>query len=165
MRYLFGFICVLALGVMGCSETAGTGGSGGEDQVQCLALCPDGFLIQEAHLSVDMDPWVESPYEVDLVLDGVTGAFTCGSYTDDHGGNLSSSPTNRTGSGESVASECFGSGFTIVGTPESVEISVTAQDGSWTGSAKASPNYERMPRCPGESELCPPFAVVVVEQQ
>jgi len=30
MRYLFGFICVLALGLMGCSETAGTGGSGGD---------------------------------------------------------------------------------------------------------------------------------------
>jgi hypothetical protein len=29
MRYLFGFICVLALGIMGCSETSGTGGSGG----------------------------------------------------------------------------------------------------------------------------------------
>jgi hypothetical protein len=29
MRYLFGFICVLALGVMGCGETAGTGGDGG----------------------------------------------------------------------------------------------------------------------------------------
>jgi hypothetical protein len=29
MRYLFGFICVLALGVMGCGETAGDGGSAG----------------------------------------------------------------------------------------------------------------------------------------
>jgi hypothetical protein len=29
MRYLVGFVCVLALGIMGCSETAGTGGSGG----------------------------------------------------------------------------------------------------------------------------------------
>jgi len=29
MRYLFGIMCVLALGVMGCSETEGTGGSGG----------------------------------------------------------------------------------------------------------------------------------------
>jgi endonuclease/exonuclease/phosphatase family metal-dependent hydrolase len=29
MRYFFGFICVLALGVMGCGETSGTGGSGG----------------------------------------------------------------------------------------------------------------------------------------
>ena len=33
MRYLFGFLCVCALGVMplvGCSETSGTGGSGGD---------------------------------------------------------------------------------------------------------------------------------------
>ena len=30
MRYLFGFICVLALGAMGCSETSGTGGVGGD---------------------------------------------------------------------------------------------------------------------------------------
>ena len=29
MRYLVAFMCVLALGVMGCSETAGTGGDGG----------------------------------------------------------------------------------------------------------------------------------------
>jgi tetratricopeptide (TPR) repeat protein len=31
MRYLCGFIFVLALGVMGCSETSGTGGSRGDD--------------------------------------------------------------------------------------------------------------------------------------
>jgi hypothetical protein len=30
MRYLFGFMCVLALGIMGCGETSGTGGSGGD---------------------------------------------------------------------------------------------------------------------------------------
>jgi hypothetical protein len=30
MRYLFGFMCVLALGVMGCGETSGAGGSGGD---------------------------------------------------------------------------------------------------------------------------------------
>ena len=30
MRYLFGFMCVCALGVMGCSETSGAGGSGGD---------------------------------------------------------------------------------------------------------------------------------------
>jgi len=29
MRYVFGFMCVLALGVMGCSETSGAGGEGG----------------------------------------------------------------------------------------------------------------------------------------
>ena len=30
MRYLFGFMCVLALGVMGCGDSEGTGGSGGD---------------------------------------------------------------------------------------------------------------------------------------
>jgi len=30
MRYLFTFMCVFALGLMGCSETTGTGGSGGD---------------------------------------------------------------------------------------------------------------------------------------
>ena len=29
MRYVLGFIVVLALGIMGCGETSGTGGSGG----------------------------------------------------------------------------------------------------------------------------------------
>ena len=29
MRYLFGFVCVLALAIAGCSETTGTGGAGG----------------------------------------------------------------------------------------------------------------------------------------
>ena len=33
MRILFTFMCVLALGVMGCSETAGTGGSAGDGGV------------------------------------------------------------------------------------------------------------------------------------
>jgi hypothetical protein len=31
VRYLVGFICVLALGLMGCSETAGTGGMTGQE--------------------------------------------------------------------------------------------------------------------------------------
>ena len=33
MRYFIGLVCVLALGVMGCSETAGTGGDGGSGGV------------------------------------------------------------------------------------------------------------------------------------
>ena len=33
MRYLVGFICVLALGLMGCSETSGMGGGGGNGAV------------------------------------------------------------------------------------------------------------------------------------
>jgi hypothetical protein len=30
MRWLISLVCVLALGLMGCSETSGTGGSGGD---------------------------------------------------------------------------------------------------------------------------------------
>ena len=29
MRYVLGFLCVFALGLMGCGETSGAGGSGG----------------------------------------------------------------------------------------------------------------------------------------
>jgi hypothetical protein len=147
MRYLVGFICVMALGVMGSAMGCG--------EEQCGAGCP--YHPFDAQLQVNMDPRVESPYEVDLVLDGVTGAFTCGSS-----GNMGSVPTNRTGSGESVYSECFGGGFTIVGTPASVEISVNAQDGSWAGSVKESPNYERITVC---GTLCAPHAVVSVLKQ
>jgi hypothetical protein len=152
MRYLVLLVFVLTLGVMGSAMGCG------EDQ--CLAPCINTTL--DGELYVNMDPRVESPYEADLVLDGATGAFTCGSYMNDPGGHASSVPTNRTGSGESVYSECSGLGFTIVGTPASVEISVNAQDGSWTGSVKESPNYERTTTC---GTLCPPRAVVAVEQQ
>jgi hypothetical protein len=152
MRYLFGFICVLALGVMGSAMGCG------EDQ--CAAACPGRGRLIEARLDIRMDPGVKSPYEADLVLDGATGAFTCGSYM--AGGYAVSLPTNRTGSGESVYSECSGLGFTIVGTPASVEISINAQDGSWTGSVEESPNYERVTVC---GTLCPPRAVVSVPKQ
>jgi hypothetical protein len=45
MRHLFGFMCVCALGVMGCSETSGEGGSGGDGgsggAVSCMdSVCP-----------------------------------------------------------------------------------------------------------------------------
>ena len=40
MRYLFTFMCVLALGLMGCSETTGTGGSGGSDLCEGV-MCED----------------------------------------------------------------------------------------------------------------------------
>ncbi len=56
MRCLFGFLCVCALGVMplvGCSETAGDGGSGGEgDVIECAA---DALLDFNAYL----DPLIE----------------------------------------------------------------------------------------------------------
>ena len=141
MRYLVSLAFVLALGVMGCGEDT------------CARGCLDG-------LRVNFDPWVTSTYDVDLVLDGASGAFTC-EWSDGSGWT---GLTNQTGIGQTVV-ECGSPGFWIQATPESVEISVTAQDGSWTGSAKESPDYARAPRCPGESELCPPFAVVTVEQQ
>ena len=43
MRYVVGFVFVLALGVMGCGETTGTGGSGGDggNGVTCFEnVCP-----------------------------------------------------------------------------------------------------------------------------
>jgi hypothetical protein len=123
----------------------------GEDT--CAAGCLDG-------LRVSLNPEVLSTYDVDLMMDGAAGAFTC------EGSEFSGwrGPTNQTGVAQTVV-ECGGSDFWIQANPELVEISVAAQDGSWTGSMKASPDYARAPRCPGESELCPPFAVVTVEQQ
>jgi hypothetical protein len=141
MRYLFGFMCVLALGVVplvGCGEDT----------------CARGCNV--ANVMVNLNPWVIFTYDVDLVLDGASGAFTC-KGSDSGWTGL----TNQTGIGQTVV-ECGAPGFEIQATPESVEISVTAQDGSWTGSVKESPDYVRLPTCPGESELCPPLAVVTI---
>jgi len=140
MRYLFGFLCVCALGVMGCGEDT----------------CAAGCISSIGNVQVSFDPWVRSTYDVALVLDGVSGAFTCEGSRSGWTGL-----TNQTGIGQTVV-ECGGPGFWIQATPEAVEISVTAQDGSWTGSVKESPDYVRLPRCPGESELCPPSAVVTL---
>ena len=45
MPYLFGFMCVLALGVMGCSETAGTGGEGGAGGVDPSPYAPKDLWL------------------------------------------------------------------------------------------------------------------------
>jgi hypothetical protein len=45
MRYVLGFVCVFALGLMGCGETTGTGGSGGAGGMpECESAndCDDG---------------------------------------------------------------------------------------------------------------------------
>jgi hypothetical protein len=131
MRYLVGFVFVLALTVFGCGEDT------------CAAGCLDG-------LWVELEPGLSSSYDVDLLLDGADGAFSC-----------EGSPTNQTGVGQLVV-ECGVSAFRIQAAPESLEVSVVAQDGSWTGSLNENPEYERRPRCPGESEFCPPYAVVTV---
>ena len=131
-------------------------GCGGDDD-DCGATC----LGDLGNVQVRFQPWVPFfTYDVDLVLDGASGAFTC-EWSDGSGWT---GLTNQTGSAQTVVN-CGSGGFSIKATPESVEISVTVQDGSWTGSAKESPDYVRVMRCPGGSELCPPFAVVVVEQQ
>jgi hypothetical protein len=149
VRYSIGFAFVVALGVMGSAMGCG------EDDNDCGARC----LGDRANLRVNLDPAIFGTYDVDLVLDGARGSFTCGGTDYSRTG-----PTNQTGIAQTVV-ECWGPEFWIKATPEAVEISVTAQDGSWTGSAKESPDYVRVTRCPGGSELCPPFAVVVVEQQ
>ena len=66
MRYLFGFMCVCALGVMplvGCSETTGDGGSGGTGGVQ------KGACTNQDDVAIVCAP------------DFVDEAFTCGSRT------------------------------------------------------------------------------------
>jgi hypothetical protein len=55
-----------------------------------------------------------------------------------------------------------GGAFTITGTPASVDISVDADDGSWTGSVKEGPIYERPTVC---GTLCAPGATVTVPKQ
>ena len=55
MRYLFGFMCVLALGAVGCSETAGTGGSdgdGGSGGTGGADLC-EGVTCQDTECKTD----------------------------------------------------------------------------------------------------------------
>ena len=134
MRCLVGF--ALALGVMGSAVGCG--------ESQCAAACISSF----GNVEVSFDLWVRSTYDVDLVLDGASGAFTC------EGGRL----TNQTGIGQVVV-ECGEPGFWIKATPAFVEISVTARDGSWIGSAKESLEYTRTTTC---GQLCPPLAVVTI---
>jgi hypothetical protein len=102
-------------------------------------------------------------YDVDLALDGASGAFTC-EWFGSAGGWTPRSLTDQTGSAQTVVS-CDHLGFRIQGTPASVEVSAAARDGSWTGSTNANADYVNVTRCPGGSELCPPFALVVVERQ
>jgi hypothetical protein len=151
VRYSIGFAFVVALGVMGSAMGCG------EDDNDCGARC----LGDLGNVQVRFQPRVPFlTYDVDLVLDGASGAFTC-EWSDGSGWT---GLTNQTGSAQTVVN-CGSRGFSIKATLESVEISVTVQDGSWTGSAKESPDYVRVTRCPGGSELCPPFAVVTIEQQ
>jgi len=105
------------------------------------AGCVDG-------LTVELQPEISSTYDVELVLDGVRGAFTC---TMHEGGGWQ--VTNETG--EVPIGHCYDDDFTIVDNPESVAITVVAQDADWTGSIDADPDYEVIqPNGPNCSPTC-----------
>lgn len=142
MRYLVGFIVVLVLGVVGCGES------------QCAAACAY-YGDEEGHIFVQMVPSVTSTYDVDFDLDGAAGAFTCERV---EGGWAA---TSQTGSGKAL-DDCAGHTFTIFATPDTLEISVNAQDGSWTGSLQTSPVYERPNVC---GTACAPVATVTIAKQ
>lgn len=112
--------------------------SGCEELICSAAGCIAG-------VEVALVPEVSSTYDVALVLDGAAGALTCAKTQDRW------EPTDLTGSAPVGA--CDGRGFGLGTTPESVEIEITAQDGSWTGLINESPNYEFFqpngPECDG----------------
>jgi len=124
-----GWMLVLTLGALcvGC-----------RDRVCTLIGCSD-------HVRVVLQPAVGTTYDVDLVVDGVEGSFTCTAL-----GTGGWRPTDV--SRAALSGGCTGDGFEILGTPESVEAVVSAQDGSWLGSLTDTPNYETIqpngPDCP-----------------
>jgi len=79
---------------------------------------------------VALVPDVGSTYDVELVVDGAVDAFTC-IKTEDGWSSV----------GDPTLFWCDGFGFYLEATPETLEISVAAQDGSWTGSISESPEY------------------------
>ncbi len=85
-------------------------------------------------------PSVSSTYDVELVLDGVVDAFTCIKTED--GWSVGDSTEGVLSFG------CDGFGFRLDATPETVGISVAAQDGSWTGSIKLDGLHKREPGLP-----------------
>lgn len=132
MRILVYLVYTLALFLTGC----------GDEEVVCLLgpACAD-------HVEVEFVPEIGVTYHVTLVLDGEAGAFTC-EPSDEY---PEWTATNQTGIAETVF-ECEGSYFTIEAAPETVEINVSAENGSWNGSLTASPTYEPVfldnPNCP-----------------
>ena len=109
-------------------------------RVECSAIgCTDVFLV-------NLEPEITTLYDVTLVFDGASGAFTC--EFDEAGGWVVSDAV-----GAAVGTSCTGAAFWPPGTPESVEITVAAQDGSWRGSLNVNPTYQtNQPNGPD----CPP---------
>ena len=139
MRYLVGFLVLCPVGSavlsVGCGQDCGQAG------------CTDG-------VRVGLMPEIEVTYDVTLVLDGEAEAFTCVRDYDDPREVWTPQPPPL-----SYDIICDGKGFTrelgangIGPVPESVEITVSAEDGSWNGSLNASPTYQAVqpngPDCP-----------------
>ena len=126
MLFFIGLLLALALGVSGCVDCTTAG-------------CSD-------EVEFDLVPEISTTYDVTVVLDGEAGAFTCkfdGTW----------SVRDAVGSAASLDWECTGMGFWLEATPDSVEITVNAQDASWSGSASMSLTYPTFkPNGPG----CPP---------
>ncbi len=85
MRYLFGFMCVCALGLMplvGCSETSGTGGSGGTALCEGDDDCDDGNECTDDTCSAGVCEFVAVPDRTGPdEPGGLPGeGTTCGSY-------------------------------------------------------------------------------------
>jgi hypothetical protein len=105
-------------------------------------------------IEVALVPSVSSTYDVELVLDGVVDAFTCIKTED--GWSVGDSTEGVLSFG------CDGFGFRLDATPETLGISVAAQDGSWTGSVDESPTYTTFqPNGPGCGPGCPVAEVTV----
>jgi len=150
MRYLVGFLILCAVGstvlLVGC------------DTFCAAAGCTDGVQIEFV-------PEIEVAYDVDLVLDGEAEAFTCVREYDELSEDWVWRPQ------PSFGVDCDGDGFRRTlgfgnsAVPESVEITVNAQDGSWSGSLTTRPTYETVQ--PNGSD-CPPtcrFARVTIANE
>lgn len=82
-----------------------------------------------------------------FVLDGEAGAFSCVKVDARWGWEHADVV------GVANVWGCTGEGFTLRDTPQSAEITVNAEDGSWKRSLTTSPTYEVIqPNGPG----CPP---------
>jgi hypothetical protein len=110
-------------------------------------------------VEVGLVPGIEATYDVTLVLDGEAGAFSC--VTVDAWWGWEHADVV----GAANVWDCSGEGFALRGAPQSVEIAVNAEDGSWNGSLMTSPTYElNQPNGPD----CPPtcrFARLTVSRQ
>lgn len=127
MRHSVGFLILYLVGALAVSSL-GCGQT-------CTAVgCDD-------RVSVTLVPEIEVTYDVTFVLDGEPGSFTCVRIEEGVWGS------------PSYVGDCDGSLFGLLGKPESVEITVSAEDGSWNGSLIASPAYTVLhpngPDCPG----------------